>query len=478
MFKIRPLLNAFVVLACGIGAVSAIPEFGWVEAGALRESGVLMCAGLMFSLLVATFRNPLAVFRTEHIVMFGLVYWLLLDTVQGAFDLPVEREGLVRIFIGTTVFGCFFWIGCALASYFGRRPAASPAAAPATRSDIGPGFIVWGAIICALLSLSYPVLTCQFTPSCLYDAVTAPRFGDWRIDHSWGTLKKFRYAGYLALPLTVAYFMIHRRWTFPGFLAIVLTAFVVMIAANEGRRGFGTTVGAALMIFVLLRPRIRVRHLLGLIVGAALLLLFLQAMLSWRDHGVGRSLLEGREITADREGLIAVDKNIYHGSRAMAIVPEQHPHTGFRGLAATLLQPIPRSIWPDKPFMRGFFYAYTIQRRGDLGWTATFSIIADMYVIGGWLGLVLGGMAYGGLAQMTSRLLVGGMTLRRRLMFAAATMTLFVSLRAFHELSVTGFSVLALWGLFLMRDYFSQRVQSTVSSPDNWSVRATGSPAR
>lgn len=449
----RPILSMLAILILGSAAVLLIPSSGWDQRGALIIPGTVLTLALLSSVFFALFRNPVALFRTELIIMFGLVYWLVLDAVQARYGLNVGKVGITRLFTGTVVFATFFWAGTALASAFGKPAGVS---SPPV-SDVGHSFIFWAALACALMGISYDGLTCELRPSCFVEVAMQPRFGaTWRLDPTWAPLKRLRYAGYLAVPLTIAYFMVKRRLNWRGAILIFLVLVNCMLLLNDGRRAIGTTLGAGILIFVLLNERIRFRHLLLLVGGAFMILVLLEAMVAWRNEGFGRSLVSGRAVETG-PGIIAVDKNIYHGSRAMEVVPRQHPHTGLAGAAYTFGQLIPRSIW-NRPAKFGFNYAVVTRRAGGASsWTATYSIIGDLWIIGGYLALVLGGIFYGVLANLASRLLLQPVSLRSRLLFTVATMAIFVSLRAMYEITVTGLALLAIWGLLKARDMFIVR---------------------
>lgn len=448
----RPLFSMLAVLIGGLAALVFIPQDDWQQVGALRVSGALMISGLLFSVVVAIFKNPIALFRAELILMVGLVYWLVFDAVQANYPLSADRDAVVFLFVGVTVFGAFFWFGTAVASPFGRTTELRHVVA-----DVGPSFVFWAAIVCALMGLSYKTLSCHLQVSCLYEGLMGARFSGWALDPAFAPLKRLRYGGYLALPLTVAYFILVRRVTWRGAIVTALSLLNVVLLLMDGRRAMGTTIGAGILIYVLLQPRIRFRHLVALASGAAVLLLIMEAMLAWRNIGFGRAFAEDLPVDT-RPGIISVDRNLFHATRAISLVPSAHPHTGFDGIAYTFGHIIPRSIW-HRPPKFGFDYIGASMRRGRLGWTATFSVIGDLWVIGGWIALAAGGIFYGVLSNLASRLLLQPVSIRSRLLYTAAVMALFISFRAMFELVITGLAVLTLFLLFMFRDWVLERAR-------------------
>src|SRR6266516_690540 len=66
-------------------AVAAVPQD--VEAkGTLRIPALLLAAGLVAAPMATVWRSPRSMFHPVYLVAFAPVYWLLLDPIQGAYD--------------------------------------------------------------------------------------------------------------------------------------------------------------------------------------------------------------------------------------------------------------------------------------------------------------------------------------------------------------------------------------------------------
>lgn len=442
-----PVTNILVILVAGLIAYQLIPEQAWQYPGALVLSGMAISLGLLFCVAMAVLRSPLALLRAEMVVMTGMVYWLTLDPIQASYGLMTSREGVERMIISITLFATCFWLGVAFTS----RRAHGPWEWSSALRDVKPRFLFWSALGCGLAGLSYKTLSCHFDLDCLYEGFVSPRFTAYFEDTSFSALKRLRPIGLLALPLTVAYFIIVRRVSLAGALLAALSAFLLWTyLMGDGRRIMGAALAAGTLVYVLLRPRITAKHMTIVALLLALTMLILEAMLAWRGYGFGRALFEGRPIET-RPGLVAVDKNFFHGSRAMAIVPAAHPHTGWRGLSYHLGNLIPRSLFP-RPAKFGFDYSGVTERKGRAGWTATFSLIGDLWIIGGFVAITLGGFAYGMMANLASRLLLRPVSVRDRLLYAAVVLALLVSLRSLHELVTMGLGAAALWSFLRFKD--------------------------
>src|SRR5262245_37146339 len=84
--KTNPLIALlFVVISTGL-AILLVPN-DHRPGGALFLPALVMIAGLTIPPIITSLRYPGLVFRSEHLLMAGLAYWILLDLAQGAYDL-------------------------------------------------------------------------------------------------------------------------------------------------------------------------------------------------------------------------------------------------------------------------------------------------------------------------------------------------------------------------------------------------------
>jgi hypothetical protein len=313
------------------------------------------------------------------------------------------------------------------------------------------------------------MLGCEFNPLCIVDSFFMARMEvPWRRDFGpFDTaLLHMRYAGFLVLPFAVAILAKEGRMSWRSTLVALLGLMMLLILVREGgRRHVGLVGGATALTWILLRPQIRWRHLWQLAGAAALLLLLLQAIAAWRDVGFGTGLAEGLSIEPPGKHGLSVDRNFGALIAITETVPERYPHTGFRGLLYEVTFPIPRQLFPWKPEGRGFDLRDVLDLHVSQGWSWTASAVGDFYLIGGWGGLMLGGMFFGSAANRVSRLLEAPLTVRRRLAFTVGTMILFIGLRALHEGALLGFAGAALWGLLVLRRAVVKRVLARPPAP-------------
>src|SRR5947208_8696491 len=79
--------------------------------GAVFVSALILTAALMAVPVARALKAPLSIVRAEHLLMLGLVYWLLLDLLQGEYPLAaVSREGMRSALVAVAVFGAGIWV--------------------------------------------------------------------------------------------------------------------------------------------------------------------------------------------------------------------------------------------------------------------------------------------------------------------------------------------------------------------------------
>src|SRR6187402_2070656 len=64
--------------------------------GALFVPAVILSAGILLLPIARGIRRSPAVLNAENLVAFGFVFWLLLDLIQGAYDLRGAADWAIR----------------------------------------------------------------------------------------------------------------------------------------------------------------------------------------------------------------------------------------------------------------------------------------------------------------------------------------------------------------------------------------------
>jgi oligosaccharide repeat unit polymerase len=408
-------------------AVALVPPT-FSESGALRPSAVAMVLGLVGPILVEVIRRPKALFRADYLLLLGLVYWVLLDLLQGVNEPTGVEIGSVRS--AFAAIGLFV-VGLWSASLF--RPWGLPRiVSRAAEADLKTGVLVGGVCLCFLLGMAHYVLSCDFDLVLLLDSLLKPRFAaPWTMTHlgGWNSFQyHLIYFGYLIPTLTVL--IAHRSgWlSMPTAIGLAASACIFIFASQSGTRNeLGVILGAALLSWILLQSRISLR--VGLTVAAftVLLLVWFQVMLAVRNDGF-QAFFAGdvatERIASDR---LAVDDNFHRLCQVMDMMPSRIEHTLGGQIFFVSVRPIPRALWPGKPVGPGFDFSEEI---GETWATWSITIVGEFYYDFGYLSVFVGGLFYGRMAGMWNQLLATRKGVVWPVLYGLGAMALFVGLRS------------------------------------------------
>jgi hypothetical protein len=124
------------------------------------------------------------------------------------------------------------------------------------------------------------------------------------------------------------------------------------------------------------------------------------------------------------------------------IVPAEHPHVGLQQIWFTIVRPVPRVFWPNKPVNPGFDLPAMV---GMKGVSLSTSIIGEWYLTWGWLTVIFGGWLHGRLARTVN-------TLREReeyrtnpIVYGLAVMVLVAGMRSMQDLIIMSYALIAWW---------------------------------
>jgi len=94
------------------------------------------------------------------------------------------------------------------------------------------------------------------------------------------------------------------------------------------------------------------------------------------------------------------DNNMYLFCLMVKSYPDQYDFEGFNDFFATLLNPVPRALWPNKPLMAGAKdlstqRSFILEGPLNIGTTSlTFSIVGNAYLASGLLGILIYSLIY------------------------------------------------------------------------------------
>jgi hypothetical protein len=432
-------------------SIMLIPEDSSSQ-GALFYPALVMSAGLAAAPLTAALRYPKALLRGESLLSLAPIYWLLLDLLQGVYGLQdITADQVRQAFLAIGIFVVMMWLGSI------RRPWRIPQVVISSVSQefsINTYFAL--AVACFLIGMLNYAVPCNFN---VFEMVHY--LGQERWAAPWGRgqlggwdafLDHLQYFGYLLPVLTV---VIVRRAGVRNARTIICIAMSIVIAlflAQSGsRRVVGVVGGMALVLWILDQRRLRVKHLLMTVFAVVVLLVTLQLMLEYRNVGlsvlVGKSeiqsgRLEKRQILEEQH--LRVDDNFYRLCQIIQLIPESYPFVYHKYLVYVIVRPVPRVFWPGKPVDAGFDLPTAL---GVEGVSYSYSVIGELYMSLGLIGIAFGGWFYGRVAAMASGLLARCTTQGALVIYSIVVMALFSGMRSILELILVSYVVLAWVGL-------------------------------
>jgi len=421
--------------------------------GALFYSALVMSAGLAIAPLAAALRQPKAILRAESLLALAPIYWLLLDLLQGVYSLDhINAEEVRLAFIGIGLFVGMVWVGAI------RRPWRIPAVfirSVSQEFSLNTYFAL--ALACFVIGMLNFAVACDFN---VFQMVHY--LGQERWSAPWGRgqlggwdafLDHLQYFGYLLPILSV---VIARRAGLRNprtLICIAMSIVMTLFLAQSGsRRVIGVVAGMALVLWVLDQQQLRIKHLLGTVFAIVALLVTLQIMLEYRNVGLG-ALVGKTDTTVDsrtekRQLLevqhLRVDDNFYRLCQIIQLIPQTHPFVYHRYVVYVMVRPVPRVFWPEKPVDPGFDLPTAL---GVEGVSYSYSVIGELYMSLGLLGIALGGWFYGRVAAMASGLLKRTTTQGALVIYSIVVMALFSGMRSILELILVSYVVLAWVGL-------------------------------
>ena len=450
--SIRTTLLA--ILSTGMAtalSVLLVPEEPSAE-GALFYPALVMSAGLATAPFVTALRHPKTLLRGECLLSLAPIYWLLLDLLQGVYGMPdITADQVRQAFLAIGIFVVLVWLGALRRSW--KLP-------KVLISSVSQEFSI--NTYFALAVASFVIGMLNFAVPCDFNIFEMVHYlGQDRWAAPWGRgqlggwdafLDHLQYFGYLLPVLTV---VIGRRLGVRNVRTLICVALSVVMAlflAQSGsRRVIGVVGGMALILWVLDQQRLRVKHLFATVFAIVVLLVTLQLMLEYRNVGlsvlVGQSeapsgRFEKRQLLEEQH--LRVDDNFYRLCQIIQLIPEQHPFVYHKYLIYVIVRPIPRVFWPGKPVDPGFDLPTAL---GVEGLSLSYSVIGELYMSLGLIGVALGGWLYGRIASTASGLLTRCRTQGALVIYSIVVMALFSGMRSILELILVSYVVLAWVGL-------------------------------
>jgi len=457
-FALLGILAAAIGTGCAVFLIPTDPT----PQGALFDPALAMTAGLIVAPLAVACRYPESLLRAENLLAVAPIYWLLLDLLQGAYPLEgVAPEHVNTAFRAIGAFVMAMWAG----AY--ARPWRFPQSIVKSASlDIsGETFfrLSVAAFILGMLKFAIPT---NFNVFEMFSYIGSGRWSAPWVRGQLGGWDAFQdqlqYFGYLLPALTVViarrFGWVHRKTIVTVGMSSVMILFLMQ---SGSRRIIGVMCSMALILWMLTEQRLRLRNIIVGIGAVALLLLTLQLMVEHRNLGLGSLAAQAESEPLFEEEYIHVDDNVLRLSQVIELIPEYYPYVSYEYIVWVLARPIPRVLWPGKPVDPGFDLPTALGIRGV---SLTFSVVGELYMSAGFIGIALGGFLYGRFARMATQLLTKDPKPSALIIYAILTMSLFAGVRSMLDLVLMNYTLIAWVALTLLYIHFKGRSVSGLSS--------------
>lgn len=420
-----------------LGAMLLFPEEP-SPPGALTIPATLLAVCIIFVPAMRVITVSKTMMNADNFVAAGYVGWLLLDLVQGAYDLgEATNESLRLALIAIGVSAAAMWAGA-----IGRPWPLPRWLLNAARSPLDSKAVARLVPICFFLGMLHYMYAVDFNIPEMFSYLGKNR---WAVPWGraqlggWGSfIEQAPYFGYV-LPSLTALLIARRGFRFQTWVSIGATVIMLLfLAQGGGRRILLVTVGAALIVWVQAQPGMKVRKMLT--VGAVMLALVwtMQFMLNVRTRGLDEFLASESEYD-----YVHVDDNFLRLAQIMDIIPSRRDYVYHQQVIFTLIRPVPRAFWPGKPVDAGFDLPSEV---GLKGVSLSSSILGEWYISWGWPALIFGAWFHGRLAASASTLRDIGTTMENPIVYALTVMVLVAGMRSMQDLIIMSYALVAWWG--------------------------------
>jgi len=343
---------------------------------------------------VLTRRTPI---NARNAILLGVLFWLLLDPL-------LMREG-VQEFSPDVVLTALLYSGIFMAlvclGYAAPPISGVKRFFRGVTGQTNDNRVFWLTLVIYLLGMIPLIYASGGSVSELWRQLLAGYSPD--IDVGWRRgmlgdqqdfLKSITRLLQLTVPFLGTYLLFQTLATWKKLLIVLMTLSLLLIIFFSGeRRVFALIVlGPLLYSFFSLAKNVRKKWTPAFLMLALLLFWLMQAQVQFRAAGFydfdARSV-EGNPLEMHR------DNNFYWFATAVDTMPNTYEFTNDWVFPQVLTHPIPRFLWPGKPYTVGLPFV----QWEDIGASLSISIVGELYVGQGLLGIVVGGFIYGWLAR-------------------------------------------------------------------------------
>lgn len=458
-FPSYPMLGIFCAAVGTVVAQTFVPA-SFHQPWAMFPAALCMTVALLLPIAAAAVRNFRSVLRAEHVMILGIIYWALLDLIQGVNNpRGVKYESVTGALACLGLLAGGIWAGSAI-----RRLPLPGVIRSAGSVKLTPDQVFFLLLFCFGVGITHYLISCGFDLELLIQSLGAPRFAaPWQVGRlgDWRTFQyHLTYFGQVVPTLTVV--LAHQLGWQHGRTIVAVVCTVIMLAflsSSGSRLEVGSVLGAAIATWVLLQPRITRRLAIGFTFTLIATLIWLQLMVMVRNQGLWK-ILGGEEFRSDF-GHLVVDDNFFRLTQVLDVMPEAYPHTYGGQIYYVLVRPIPRVFWPEKPINSGFDFEAAIGAPGDFV-GLSYTVAGEFYLDFGFPMVAIGGFCYGLFAAMWNRLLIEGSGPARPLLYGLGLLAMFGGIRSQQVFMVKSFTVVAF--LIIYKVFIHERSVAPVRS--------------
>jgi hypothetical protein len=269
---------------------------------------------------------------------------------------------------------------------------------------VSPAFIIRIFWSCFVIGYFYMLMSVNFNPiemvSQFLDARfsqswTRGRFGSWSV-----LLGEFALLIYVLPAIAGVVLARPERYTKSQVMQVILVfAFTIFYGFTSGTRNvFACYLVTFLIGYAFSLKREETKRLIAVTACVAVaLLVATRVMLEFRTVGLRYYISSFKEIQAERDtgtddSKFFVDYNLFVICQMTEVFPERYHYLGWEVPYQSLIRPIPRALWPQKPEGLSISFEEVL---GVEGLTLASSFVGESYISYGFVGVFLTGMFFG-----------------------------------------------------------------------------------
>ncbi|HEY8067158.1 MAG TPA: O-antigen polymerase [Methylosinus sp.] len=432
------IIGAGAVLAVALTPVEYAPP------GAMFWPAAVLSASLLaIPLMRGVLEGLHGLLHAENLLLVAIIYWVLLDLLQGAYPLDeLGRDDVIAALETVAIFAMFIPLGRLAPTLGAPKPIAR-----AARADLPTQNAFIAVCICFVLCISSFGIPTSFDPARMIEGLLQPRFGaPWSRGDLGGWEAFIDHLAYFGYVLPAATVLVatraKARWADPRvWISILFTAIVcAFLAQSGGRRIIGMMLGSGLLLWMILKERFSIVRAAVVAGGAIGVLSLLQFILLIRNVGL-EGFLSGDVDFDDYEfaGQFHVDDNFLRLAQIVHYFPDVVEYVGWKQIYYVLVRPIPRALWPDKPIDAGFSLPGLV---GKSDVSLSSSIIGELHASYGLAAVAIGALLLGWAAASWTTLL-RERNENARVLYCLGLMVFFVGMRSMQEIVLMTYAVLA-----------------------------------